>query len=1208
MTPRTLISCLLLLSAVTRGAAQEVYSSMEFVENKGQWDKRVDFRGEMPAGAFFIQRQGFTVLLHNPDDLQRSNHGGAAGADISIIRGRTAAGASGAMVRSHAYRVSFIGANDQIRAIPDLPLPTYNNYFIGNDPSRWATHCQVYGGITYKDIYPNVDLRYYSDNGQLKYEFIVHPGGNVDQIAMKYEGMDKLSTKKNELLVSTSAGQVKELSPYSYQLDDSGRVNVRCRYVIQNGNTLKFRIDSYSPGATLIIDPTLVFCSFTGSKISNWGFTATPGPDGSFFAGGIVFGNGFPQTTGALETNYRGGEFDVGIMRFSSNGTNKLYSTYLGGNDSETPHSMVCDLLGNLVVLGRTYSSDFPFKTFAGSATGGADMFIAKLNSSGTALIGCLRVGGSGNDCVNIEDQLRNNNEHAETLIRNYGDDSRSEVILDGASNIFVAASTQSSKDFPIVGNVFQPVFGGGTQDGVVLKIDPNCDSLIWSSFLGGKGEDASFVIKPDPVTGDLYVAGATTSIDFPGNMSHVIQNGYQGGTCDGFITRISADGRTQKSSSYLGTGSADAIYGVQIDRLGFPYVMGTTNGTWPVINAGYVDAGAKQFVAKLQPDLSGFIYSTTFGKSSPMPNISPVAFLVDRCQNVYVSGWGGWIFQRSDPYGLSGTLGMRTTRDAIKISTDNRDFYFIVLKKDVTDILYGTFYGQDDNANSISEHVDGGTSRYDQNGIIYQAICANCNGKATRPFPTTAGAWATTNGTGSNGCNLAALKIAFNFAGVSAGLKASVNGRDNDTSGCVSLDALLQDTVRNAKSYIWSFGDGSPDTSTKSYSVNHTYPNTGVYTVRLIAIDSSSCNLSDTTYRHLIARNDKAPLDFSYAKPPGAPCTSMDYIFTNLSTAPPGKPFGNASFVWNFGDGTGPGAPVGLVNVPHTFANAGTYKVSLILVDTNYCNYPDTDTKVLRISPLVKAQFETPAAGCAPYTAEFNNTSLAGLQFFWNFGDGSPISNDPSPEHVYPNTGTYTIHLTVVDTTTCNKIDSTQRTITVSAKPTSGFTFGPDPPAANTPIVFYNASSGGVKYQWLFGDGTSEFKTTEDTARHLYNRTDTFQACLVVFNQYGCTDTLCHPVPTLINPLLDVPNAFTPGRFGENGVIRVIGFGITHMIFRIYNRWGEVVFQSGDPSQGWDGTFKGALQPMDVYSYTLEADFSNGTHVHKKGDITLIR
>jgi gliding motility-associated-like protein len=1209
------ILCLLLAGSALRGAAQEGSSNIEFVENKGQWDRRVDFKGEMAGGVLFLQRQGFTVLLHNPDELQRLNHGGQFGPPITLTDGRkgktgngatTATGSGSHVLHSHAYRVSFIGGNELGQIIPDKALPTYNNYYIGKDPAQWASGCRVFQGVTYKDVYPNVDLRYYTDNGQLKYDIIVHPGGNPDQIVMKYEGVDKLSTKRNELLIGTSVGQVKELSPASYQVNDSGKVNINCKYIIRNGNMLSFKVGNYSPGSTLVIDPTLVFCSFTGSTTSNWGFTATPGPDGSFYAGGIVFGNGFPLTVGALEPSFRGGTFDVGIMRFSSNGVNKIFTTYLGGSDNETPHSMVCDAQGNLVVLGRTYSPDFPFKTLIGPG-GGADMFIAKLNASGTALIGCMRVGGTNNDCVNVADQLRSDNERASSLIRNYGDDSRSEVVLDGAGNILVAASTQSANDFPIVGRVFQPGFGGGGQDGVVLKIDPNCDSLIWSSFLGGSGADAAFVLKPDLITGDIYVAGATSSTNFPGNMGRVIQSSNQGGVCDGFVTVISSDGSTQKWSTYLGTSSADAIYGVQIDKLGFPYVMGTTNGSWPVINAGYVDPGAKQFVAKLQPDLSSYIYSTTFGAASPMPNISPVAFLVDRCENVYVSGWGGWIFATTDPYGLSGTIGMRTTPDAIKRATDNRDFYFIVLKKDITGILYGTFYGQDDNASSISEHVDGGTSRYDQNGIIYQAICANCNGKTAKPFPTTTGVWAMRNGTGSNGCNLAALKIAFNFAGVAAGLKASVNGRNNDTSGCISLDADFQDTVRNAKSYIWNFGDGSPDLATTGFQVNHTYPNVGFYTVRLIALDSTSCNGSDTTYRHIIARNDKASLDFSYAKPPGALCTSLGYIFTNLSTSPPGKPFSDSAFVWNFGDGTPPTKPVGLADLAHTFANAGTYIVDLILEDTDYCNYPDTAIKTLRISPLVKAQFVTPATGCAPYTAIFDNTSLAGLQFFWDFGDGS-VSTDPTPEHVYPDTGTYTIRLTVIDTTTCNKIDSTQQTITVSSKPLSRFGFGPNPPVANTATVFFNKSSGGVKYEWLFGDGFSETKTSPDTAMHLYNRTDTFNACLVVFNQYGCTDTSCQTVATLINPLLDVPNAFTPGRFGENGIIKVAGFGITHMTFRIYNRWGQVVFQSEDPGIGWDGTFKGVVQPMDVYSYTLEAEFSDGRHEHKKGDITLIR
>ncbi len=535
---RSRIIIVLLLAAGMRGIAQEGASNIEFVENKGQWDKAVDFKGDMTAGAFFLQRKGFTVLLHNADELRQlnDNHLGLTG--LPVVRGAlqnksvsatSVAGGAGTAGRtggpgntgspggqtglaSHAYRVSFMGSSEEAEVIPDKPLPSYNNYFIGNDPSKWAGRCRIFQGVTYKNIYPNVDIRYYTDNGQLKYDIIVHPGGNVDQIAMKYEGMDKLSTKKNELLINTSVGQVKELSPSSFQSGETGRIKVSCRYMLGQDNTLRFKVGDYSPDATLVIDPTLVFCTFTGSKVSNWGFTATPGPDGGFYAGGIVFGNGFPTSMGAKQPQDAGGTFDIGIMKFTSNGSTRAYATYLGGNDNETPHSMVCDAQGNLVVLGRTYSGDFPFLTLVGTNTGGAKMFVAKLNPDGSQLIGCMRIGGSGNDCVNISDQFRNGSERAESLIRNYGDDSRSEVVLDGSNNILVAASTQSSTDFPVTPGVFQPNFGGGLQDGVVLKINPNCNTLLWASYLGGAGDDAAFVLKPDLLTGDIYVAGATSS------------------------------------------------------------------------------------------------------------------------------------------------------------------------------------------------------------------------------------------------------------------------------------------------------------------------------------------------------------------------------------------------------------------------------------------------------------------------------------------------------------------------------------------------------------------------------------------------------------------------------------------------------------------------------------------------------------------------
>jgi gliding motility-associated-like protein len=425
------------------------------------------------------------------------------------------------------------------------------------------------------------------------------------------------------------------------------------------------------------------------------------------------------------------------------------------------------------------------------------------------------------------------------------------------------------------------------------------------------------------------------------------------------------------------------------------------------------------------------------------------------------------------------------------------------------------------------------------------------------------------------------------------------------DSTGCVPLNVTLSDTIRNAKSYIWHFGDGSPDSATTAFQVVHTYGATGVYRVMLVAIDSTTCNIADTVYQDLYVRSDKADLAFLATKLP--PCQSLTYQFTNNSVPPAGKPFLPNSFTWDFGDGS-PLLTAGTAPVNHSYLSAGTYNVTLILVDTNYCNYPDSLSDTLRIAPLVKAQFSTPSGGCAPYNAQFNNTSLAGQQFFWNFGDGSPVINQFSPSHLYADTGSYTITLTVIDSATCNIIDSTFQTISVHSRPQALFSDQPVPPQANKPTIFFNNSSGAIQFNWLFGDGDSTIKFNTDTVMHQYQKTGTFQACLVAINQFGCTDTACLPVQTIVNPLLDVPNAFTPGRFGQNAIIKVQGFGISSMIFRIYNRWGQVVFETNDPNQGWDGTFKGNPQPMDVYTYTLDAIFADGTKTTRKGDITLIR
>jgi gliding motility-associated-like protein len=256
----------------------------------------------------------------------------------------------------------------------------------------------------------------------------------------------------------------------------------------------------------------------------------------------------------------------------------------------------------------------------------------------------------------------------------------------------------------------------------------------------------------------------------------------------------------------------------------------------------------------------------------------------------------------------------------------------------------------------------------------------------------------------------------------------------------------------------------------------------------------------------------------------------------------------------------------------------------------------------------LVKARFTTPKTGCAPYTAQFTNTSDAGSQYIWDFGDnnGSTVEN---PSHIYATAGTYTITLTVIDSGTCNIIDSTKMTIVVADYPVADFSASPQPPVTNVPVSFTNLSSAdAIRFKWLFGDGDSLITTSRAVVKHEYNKTGQYNACLVAYNTAGCADTLCRPVEALIDAAVDVPNAFTPGQPGVNSVLFVRGFGIAKMKFAIYARKGVKVFESSTKQAGWDGTYKGKPLPMDVYAFTLEVEFTDGTKTRKTGDITLIR
>lgn len=1171
-----------------------VLAQLHFVENKGQWPKQVLFKTDFSQGAFFLENNGFTVLLHDTAGLRKM---------AALLHGhdsRSPAITETVTLQSAAYRMRLLGSKGPESVQPEKKQSSYNNYFIGNDPAQWASACRLFGAVQYTDVLPKTDLRYYTDNDALKYDFILRPGANPEAVLMKYEGVESLRIRNRELLITTAAGDVRELVPYSYQIDAAGqRKEIACRFKL-DGDVVSFVVGDYDRTQTLIIDPTVIFSSFTGSTSDNWGYTATPGPDGSLFAGGVVFGNGFPVSPGAFQTTFGGGvdegtlkPHDIAIFKFNPLGTDRLYATYLGGSGNEQPHSMIVDAQGNLVVAGRSFSSNFPTTRPLIGPGGNNDIIITKFNAAGTALLGSVRIGGSNNDGVNIRSKYEAP-DGADRIRRNYGDDARSEVILDAANNIILASCTQSP-NFPTAGASLNSngTYGGGFQDGLILKFSPDLNTYIYGSFFGGSGDDACFVASVRPGTSDIYVAGGTTSTGLPGTSAGVVQAAYNGGATDGFVTAVRLDGSGVLQTTFMGTSGIDMVYGLKFDRSGFPYVMGTTTGNWPVLNATYVNPNSAQFISKLRSDLSDFVYSTTFGTGTLAPNISPIGFLVDRCENVYVTGWGGGInvFKR---YTTGSTSGLPILNPLSNVGApDGEDLYFLVLKKNAEALLFASNFGQFQGV--TGDHVDGGTSRFDENGVIYQAVCANCNGGAT--FPTTVGAWRRING--STNCNQAAVKVEMNFTGVSAAVQPSINAVVNDTAGCVPFRVDFRDTLQRGKTFYWDFGNGRRDTTrAPQFATFTTYTSPGLYTVRVISEDSTTCNIRDTIYLKIKAGDNRAFIDFRATK--DTPCTSLNYSFQNLSVPDRGT-FGPQSFVWNFGDGS---APVRSLNANHTFPAVGIYTVTLTLEDSLFCNAPDKKVMQVNVNPLLEAKLQTPAVGCAPYRASFTNLSGT-ADVTWQFSDGTS-TNVENPVKLFAQPGTYQVRIIARDPNTCNKIDTSDYfSIIVADKPDASFSWQPNPPVANTPVQFTNLSTGAVRYQWDFGDGSG---STQENPRHLYNETGLFTVRLVAYNQYNCTDTFSIRVRTLINPLLDVPNAFTPGRFGENAQIAVRGFGITRMEWKIYNRWGQLVFQTNDPQKAWDGTVNGKPQPMDVYTYTLEASFSNGKSITKTGDITLIR
>ena len=801
-----------------------------FISNYGQFKENIVFKLEHRAGNIYFEKNKVKFDLFERAKINAIRHG-----DTSFKN-----------VLGHVYESNFIGCNENLKIIGNEKIDAFYNYFVGSDSTRWKSNVPIYNKLKYQNIYDEIDLSYYSYGGKLKYDFIVHPGGKTNSIKIRYQGLDNIYIKSGHLILETSVGDIIEQAPLSYQIINGVKKIIKCAFHLE-GDELSFKIlDRYNKKYQLIIDPILIFSTYSGSSTNNWGETATYDDLGHLYAGSISFGNGYPFSLGSYDIFFNGGigtgnnGTDICISKFSPNGDSLKYSTYLGGTGNENPHSLVVNSNNELFVFGSTGSSDFPttLNAFDTSFNGGdffgfinypqgtpsyyleypngTDIIVTKFSSDGSNLLGSTFVGGSKNDGIN---ESGANSYSSNNLCHFYADEYRGEITLDDQGNCYVASSS-SSLDFPLV-NASQSTIGG-QQDAVALMLNSDLSSLLWSTYNGGSNDDAGYSIQLNNQNQPL-ITGGTMSNDF--FTTNTAANPTYGGNIDGFVTKYLTSNGNILASTYVGDGCFNQCYFVQIDLNNDVFLFGLTDSSTNVFPSNVYNSIGSQFIQKLDSSLSTTLVSTCFGNGSLAKNITPSAFLVSNCGLIYISGWGGL----GGPLNLiNGTSNNMPLMNSLQNNTDGADFYLAVFNQDMQSMLYGGYFG----GNQSREHVDGGTSRFDKNGKIYQAVCAGCQGN--NDFPTTPNVVSNTNG--GQFCNLGAFK--FDLESISSSISIP------NYFACLPNSYQFTSLSQGGNQYLWDFGDGN---TSNIDSPNHNYSDTGTYNVSLIVSDSNACVLSDT-------------------------------------------------------------------------------------------------------------------------------------------------------------------------------------------------------------------------------------------------------------------------------------------------------------------------------------------------------------------------
>ncbi len=384
------------------------------------------------------------------------------------------------------------------------------NFFCGNDQNKWKINIATYEEIAYYDVCPGIDLIFYGKNGRFKYDLVLKPGASVEDICLVYQGADALTlNEEGDLFLHTPYGTLVDEKPICYQMIDGKKCEVEGAYRL-DGEEVCFEVGEYEASYSLIIDPILVYSTYLGGGDSDIGYEIAVDDDGNAYVTGYTFSTNFPTTAGAYDESFNG-IIDVFISKLNPSGKGLVYSTYLGGTGDDWGIGIAIDQGGNAYVTGYTESANFPTTSGAydQSFNGSIDVYITKLNPSGTDLVYSTYLGGSDAD-----------------LGRG--------IAIDQGGNAYVTGNT-TSPNFPTTAGAFQNNLTA-SNDVFVTIINSIGNALVYSTFLGGSADETGWGIAVDQF-GSAYVTGATNSIDFP--TTPMAQQTFNAGSDDVFVTKI---------------------------------------------------------------------------------------------------------------------------------------------------------------------------------------------------------------------------------------------------------------------------------------------------------------------------------------------------------------------------------------------------------------------------------------------------------------------------------------------------------------------------------------------------------------------------------------------------------------------------------------------------------------------------------------------